>query len=427
MASFLRPVKDVSDGQPSPPANPRAGTRVALAFPLLALLPAGLWLASAPPPPTLPFWTLFVLPAVCAAYGLFPVAHGPRLYFSFEAPTVLLAGLVGGPLAGLVAGLATGLGDVNSVWRRRSAYGGLAMLYGVNAGLAGDIWRAGHIPLGAAALAAGLGAFAITCLGVALVILDRQMWPSPLFARGSAQTAIELVVSTPFILVLAGSFSAAPALNTLAVGSGLAIIGLTVRALTTQCSLIERERQSRLSDWLTGALSRPALEEALEREQARIVRGERSAGLIVCDIDYFKQLNDCHGHAGGDQALRSVVERIRQAARTGDLVARWGGDEFCVLAPGIGSLGELEALSERIRATVSSAPMTLGREATAVTISIGATTLCDWLDTAQAFDRADEALYEAKRRRDAVCVLPPKRPALEAPTWALKRRAATSN
>ena len=117
MVSLVRP-EDGGEGSRAPATvNPRAGTRVALGFPLLAVLVSAFWLTADPEIPGLSLWTLLVLPAICAAYGLYPVVLGERSYFSFEGSTVLLVGLVGGPVAGLVAGMATGLGDVNAVWR----------------------------------------------------------------------------------------------------------------------------------------------------------------------------------------------------------------------------------------------------------------------------------------------------------------------
>jgi diguanylate cyclase (GGDEF)-like protein len=372
-----------------------------------------------PAPPELSLWTLVVLPLICAAYGLLPLVVDSRLYFTFEAPTVILAGLVGGPVAGVLAGVGTGIGDVNAVWRRRSAYAGLAMLHGFAAGLTGDGWRSGAIPL-AAAVAISAGAYlAISGVGLGLVMLDRGSWNTERLARAIAIDAGELTIAAPLVALLASTFASSPWLTSLAVASGFAVIAFSTWALASERSRAERERLALLTDPLTGALSRAAFEDTLAREHARVLRGDRPVGLVICDVDHFGQLNERFGHLGGDQALRFVVDRIAAAARTGDVLARWGGDELCLIAPGIGALAELEELCERVRSSVADAWLSLDGEHVPVTISIGATLLADWTGREETFARADEALYVAKRTRDAVCVLPPLPPEAEGASWQL--------
>lgn len=399
--SQAQPAPDVRTGQA------RGGTHVALGFPLIALLLTGTWLAGDPTPPQLTLWTALALPALCAAYGLFPLTIGARTSVSFEAPTVLLAGLVGGPLAGVLAGIGAGLGDAKAVWRRRSAYAGLAMLHGFAAGQVGAAWRADTLPLAAAVALAALAAIAISSVGLALVQLDRGAWSTRRLTGALLVDTAELVVWAPLLVLLAQSFAAAPGLSTLALSSALGVVAFGAWALTTQQTLVEHERRARLSDPLTGALSRVAFEAALEHEHARVVRGERPAGLILLDVDHFRLVNQEHGHLGGDELLRLVVERVRGAAGSSDIVARWGGDEVCVIAPGIGTLADLEQLCQRLRAAVADSPLA----SASVTVSVGATLLSDETDPQATFARADEALYVAKRTRNAVSLLSPAAPA----------------
>ena len=386
----------------------RGGTYVALGFPLIALLLTGIWLVSDPTPPQLTLWTALALPALCAAYGLFPLTIGQRTSVSFEAPTVLLAGLVGGPVAGVLAGVGAGLGDVKAVWRRRAAYAGLAMLHGFAAGQVGGAWREGTLPLVAAVALAAAAAIAISGIGLALVQLDRGAWSTRRLTGALLVDTAELVVWAPLLVLLAQSFVGAPGLSTLALSSALGVVAFGAWALTTQQTLVEHERRARLSDPLTGALSRVAFEAALEHEHARVVRGERPAGLVLLDIDHFRLLNEQHGHLGGDEILRLVVERVRGAVRSSDVVARWGGDEVCVIAPGIGTLADLERVCRKLQASIAAPPI---HGSTPVTASIGATLLSDETDPQATFGRADEALYVAKRTRNAVCILPPDTPA----------------
>ena len=419
MTSFLRPADSGESSCAPTTVDPRAGTRVALGFPLAAVAVTASWLAAESSAPQLSLWTLLVLPAICAAYGLFPVVLGSRMIFSFEVPTVILAGLVGGPLAGVLAGVATGLGDVGAVWRRRSTYAGVAMLQGFAAGLAGDAWGVGRIGLGTAVALACAVTLAIGLVARVLVLLDRQRWPSSGLARGLTFDLAELVVAAPLLVLVAGSYSASPGLASLAAASALAGLAVGLWALSTERVLVERRRYRQLSDPLTGALSRTAFDEALSQEHAGVLRGERSAGLLVCDIDHFGRFNERYGHLGGDRALRFVVEQIQSAARAGDLVARWGGEEICLITPGVGSLAELEALCERVRESVSGVPLLLAGEHVSLTVSVGATLLTDWLSRAETFARADEALYVAKQTRNSVCVLAPRHPDEERPAWAL--------
>ena len=415
MASYSRPSE--GEAAPLPAASePRTGTRVAVGFPLAAVALLSVWVARDPAPPELTIWTLIVLPLICAAYGLFPLAIGARTSVTFEAPTVLLAGLVGGPIAGVLAGVGAGLGDVNAVWRRRSAYAGLAMLHGFAAGQVGNTWRAGAIPLVAAVALAGLACIAIGTVGLALVQVDRGVWSMHRLAGAVLVDAGELLVWAPLLVLLARSFSPSPGLTSLALGSALGVVAFGAWALTTQRALVEHERRARLSDPLTGALSRVAFEAALEREHASVLRGERPAGLILCDVDHFRLLNERHGHLGGDDVLRLVVGRVRIATRSADVVARWGGDEVCVITPGTGTLAELESVCEQIRLAVADAPLACGEW---VTVSLGATLLTDRMSPQATFARADEALYAAKRARNAVCVLPPDVPAGEVASWQL--------
>jgi diguanylate cyclase (GGDEF)-like protein len=403
-------------------ADPRAGTRVALGLPLAALAALAVWLAGGAPQPELSPWAFIVLPLVCAAYGLLPLSVDARTYFTFDGPTVLLAGLVGGPLAGVLAGVATGLGDVNAVWRRRSAYAGLAMLQGFTAGLAGNGWRDGALPLVGAVALSGLAYLALGAVGLALVMADRRTWSLERLVRAWSLDVGEYLVAAPLLVVLTRTFVESPALASLAAVSGFGVAAFGAWRVAAERALVEREREARLTDPVTGALSRSAFEEALAREHARVLRGERPAGLVVCDLDRFAVLNERYGHLGGDRILRWVVDRLREETRAGEVLARWGGDELCLIAPGVATLAELEAVCERIRRSVADARFSIEGEEVPVTISVGATLLTDARTPDQTFARADEALYVAKRRRNAVCVLAP----LSAHRTTLGRLATSS-
>jgi len=143
-------------------------------------------------------------------------------------------------------------------------------------------------------------------------------------------------------------------------------------------------------DALTGACNRRAADEALATEAERYGRGSRGATVLLGDIDFFKKVNDVHGHAVGDLALRHVATIMMQGTRSIDLVARFGGEEFLVLLPETDAAGGRE-VAEKLRAAVeANPPAPLER----LTLSIGVALLQD--KVADTLAEADKALYAAK-------------------------------
>ena len=149
------------------------------------------------------------------------------------------------------------------------------------------------------------------------------------------------------------------------------------------------------TDSLTGLANRRAVLGRLDEELARAEREHATHGLIMIDIDHFKQVNDTSGHAAGDLVLREVARRLEDASREYDVVGRMGGEEFLVIAPDIEE-ATLEPIAERLRNAVCSEPIAAEDSEFAVTVSAGATLTCagDLADDVLA--RADEALYAAK-------------------------------
>jgi len=122
----------------------------------------------------------------------------------------------------------------------------------------------------------------------------------------------------------------------------------------------------------------------------------REYGLLLFDLDRFKQVNDTHGHDVGDATLRAVAETLVQSLRTPDLVGRWGGEEFLVLMPDVSAIA-LGDLAERCRVLIAQSSVAHDTFRVSVTASIGAT-LLSHTDSAQtAVRRADELMYQSKR------------------------------
>jgi diguanylate cyclase (GGDEF)-like protein len=137
------------------------------------------------------------------------------------------------------------------------------------------------------------------------------------------------------------------------------------------------------------------MEDSLERELHRAAREEGTLGTIMLDLDHFKALNDQAGHVAGDRVLRSLADLLRSHVRAGDVVCRYGGEEFTVLMPDAG-LDETLARAEILRAAVEDASRT---EPLPVTISAGVAVYPVHASTgSELIDAADAALYAAKAR-----------------------------
>jgi two-component system cell cycle response regulator len=159
----------------------------------------------------------------------------------------------------------------------------------------------------------------------------------------------------------------------------------------------QRLQQQALTDELSGLPNRRFAMDRLEQEWALAHRGTRSLSCLMVDVDHFKSINDRFGHQIGDEALRSVANTLRHAARTQDVVCRYGGEEFLVICPDT-SLDAAYQCAERLRLSVATHPLKLpdGNELK-MTVSIGLARNSDSINSLQAIlARADHNLYAAK-------------------------------
>jgi diguanylate cyclase (GGDEF)-like protein len=154
-------------------------------------------------------------------------------------------------------------------------------------------------------------------------------------------------------------------------------------------------------DALTGVMNRRAFLKYARREITRATRYGHNLSLVFLDIDHFKQVNDTYGHSTGDEVIKTFVDTVRKRIRDTDLISRWGGEEFIVMAPETdleGVQNFAESVRERVAATEYPG---VGH----VTCSLG---VAQWKpgETFEVFcSRADVALYEAKKTgRNRVCI-----------------------
>ncbi len=170
-----------------------------------------------------------------------------------------------------------------------------------------------------------------------------------------------------------------------------------------QAQLAEQARRlHRLAeaDPLTGVLNRRSFHEHFEREWSRAERHPRPLSCIMLDVDFFKKINDTHGHAAGDAVLRHIAAVLTEACRPSDRVCRYGGEEFCIMVPETDEAGAA-ALAERIRIMLVTSPVELGDQlgqtCLTITASFGvAERLGDDDDVESIIERADQALHIAK-------------------------------
>ena len=167
--------------------------------------------------------------------------------------------------------------------------------------------------------------------------------------------------------------------------------------------LYRRAVQASLKDPLTGAGNRVALEQALSREIDLSRRYGQALSVIMLDMDHFKALNDSHGHHAGDAALRAVALLLREQLRNIDRVFRFGGEEFVLLLSNTGA-DAAAIVGERIRLAIEQLPLLVGEKAVPLSASLGCATYRLGEAPQALLQRADQALYKAKRGgRNRLC------------------------
>jgi diguanylate cyclase len=167
---------------------------------------------------------------------------------------------------------------------------------------------------------------------------------------------------------------------------------------------LARARALCCEDELTGCFNRRGTEQAYARETARAGRTHQPLTAALIDLDDFKRINDSLGHAIGDLALIHVTELARSVLRASDIIGRWGGEEFMLLLPDTGLAAAQQAL-ERLQQSLRQQPLRVADQTLTLTFSGGLTHCSADEDCDTMLQRADSALYAAKRAgKDCVMV-----------------------
>ena len=159
---------------------------------------------------------------------------------------------------------------------------------------------------------------------------------------------------------------------------------------------LEQQREQAYQDALTELPNRLAWDQGITAEFARFQRYGRPLALCLLDIDHFKQINDTYGHKAGDKLLRLVARIAARGIRESDILARYGGEEFALLMPET-ELQGAHVVAEKLREAVAQCGAHFNQQQVAVTLSYGLTAFVEGDTPDAAFERADKALYRAKR------------------------------
>jgi diguanylate cyclase (GGDEF)-like protein len=338
---------------------------------------------------------------------------GRRISLTSAGPFVVAAALVGGPLLGAGVGAAIQLIAGTGSQRRRSALATAAALQGFAVGVVGE--HLAERGTSGAVVAATVGLLIGCMLSVAATLLISGVQAS------WRETAVTWLLPAPLLIAFLYLFQTSPSLA-LAYAAGLVLVA-SVR--TQQHRGLERtlteERSRARVDALTNAPNRYALAEALAAEQARMRRGGRPAGLAFLDLDRFKSVNDTYGYAAGDRLLVDVYQRLRGELRASDVVFRWGGEEFVVLAPHL-EAPELANFAERLRLLLESRPFAIDGRPRTITASVGAALLEESRPADAALEAASRLVKKAKLTRNTAVV----EAATESAAKAQRPRAAAA-
>ncbi|MFH1808117.1 MAG: diguanylate cyclase [Pseudomonadota bacterium] len=262
-------------------------------------------------------------------------------------------------------------------------------------------WQPSRSPLAALVL----GAIGLSVVGVLDLVTGFEIAVSPFYLfpvvsvahyagrRWGLLAAVLAAITWGLLDVAAGHLYTHPVIAVWNSVTRLAFFGVAAWLYGQLRETLQRERMAATHDGLTGALNRRALLDAVELELERGRRSNRPWSLLYIDLDNFKQLNDRHGHAQGDLALRAVVDEMRRTLRQLDQVARIGGDELVVLLPETAEAAahsSAQRLRDALEGLFKAQGWPLGLSMGALTVTAHHASVNDYLQ------RADGLMYQAK-------------------------------
>jgi len=178
---------------------------------------------------------------------------------------------------------------------------------------------------------------------------------------------------------------------------GLAVIILTIVLISYTVNLFQSRLEEMAStDKLTGLGNRQTFEIVINQALSQFARSPTPFSLILIDVDKFKFINDTYGHLVGDHVLQTMAALTREKTRQSDILCRWGGEEFIILAPNC-ALSDANRLAENIRKSIMESRFVLKNPSQQITISAGVAEIMENEVADQIVGRADKALYAAKQ------------------------------
>jgi len=180
------------------------------------------------------------------------------------------------------------------------------------------------------------------------------------------------------------------------------MLALEKESETLKKVVIEKNKQA-MFDTLTGIPNRLSYDKKIEEEVSRWKRFDNPLSMVIWDIDFFKKVNDTFGHKAGDKVLRTVAQLLYKRIRATDFLARYGGEEFVMLLPGTKQEETLRLVNE-MRQQVETCGFHNHGEAVTITVSCGISSFNEGDSITQVFERADKALYKAKKNGRNQCV-----------------------
>jgi diguanylate cyclase (GGDEF)-like protein len=344
-----------------------------------------------------------VLVALTALAERIDLRVSRRTRVSLSGPFLVAAALVGGPLVGACAGASTEAFTTGDPRPRRVLGSCIGAAQGLAIGVVGE--QVSHGGVSGAVTAAVVGLLTGFALNARVVL--GALGPGSNVRRELRAAFRPLAgcwfLAAPLLVMFLYVFETAQGLALAYAAALLLVAAWTNRFRRRLERTLAGERSRARVDALTSAPNRYALTEALNAEQARIRRGGCTAALCFLDLDRFKTVNDTYGYAAGDRLLVDVHHRLRSELRASDLVFRWGGEEFVVLAPHV-DRAELADVAERLRLLLATRPFSIDGRPRTITGSVGAVLLDESRPAQEALEAASRFVRKAKLTRNSAVV-----------------------